>query len=55
MPMGPPSARRMRVATARPERQSGSKKASAGTMACRAWRQASRKLGLSATVSLRAL
>jgi hypothetical protein len=45
----------MRVGTALPLRQSGSKKASTGTMQCWARRQASRKLGFSATVSLRAL
>jgi len=55
MPIGCRSASVKRVATARPERQSGSKIASAAMMQCCALRQASRKLGFSCTVSLRAL
>src|SRR5665647_3787427 len=55
MPSGSPSAFEMRVGMALPLRQSGSKMASAGTMQCWAFFQASRKLALLATVSLRAL
>src|ERR1035437_2597743 len=54
-PSGSPSAFEMRVGMALPLRQSGSKMASAGTMQCWAFFQASRKLDLLATVSLRAL
>ena len=45
----------MRVQMFLPLRQSGSQKASAGTMQCWPRAQASRNAGLLATVSLRAL
>jgi len=54
-PIGEPSRFTIRAETALPDRQSGSKIASAGTTQRCPFRHASRKLGLSATVSERAL
>lgn len=53
MPMGSPLALEMRVGMAFPLRQSGSKMASTGMMQCWAFFQASLKLGLLATDSVR--
>ncbi|MNV91667.1 hypothetical protein D3C71_1861840 [compost metagenome] len=55
MPSGAPSARVNRVGTADPERQSGSKMASAGMMQCCARRHALLKVKDLGAVSLRAL